>query len=321
MEVKEETQTEASTEQLQESTPQVSVPNEQTSSETSEKAPSTESLSAEPAEAYVPNFKFKVANEEKEFDDRLKSLIKTKEDEDYVRDLATKAHGIEITKSKAESYRMENESLKEKYSSLSKDAATVMSYVEKKDLNSLVNLFDFSKKDVLNLAKQYLDYENLPPEQKKEYDRFRELENSNQHLQKQYEDVVTHQKQMLVKQRQAEINTALTDRNVADIVSKFDQINGQGSFQNEVILRGQHYWATQGIDKPAHELVTEIVNKYGLTHLTSRTINAGSPQTQTVQQTGKAALPVLPNTSNSGTSAPVKRKPKSLIELRKLIGS
>ena len=37
------------------------------------------------SDAFEPNYSYKVKDEEFEFDDRVKSIIKTKEDEDYFR--------------------------------------------------------------------------------------------------------------------------------------------------------------------------------------------------------------------------------------------
>src|SRR5688500_3044500 len=63
-----------------------------------ETEPPTEGEPPKEVPQYTPNYKFKVMDEEKEFDDFLKGAIKTKEDEEKLRDIVTKAYGLDAHK-------------------------------------------------------------------------------------------------------------------------------------------------------------------------------------------------------------------------------
>lgn len=52
-------------------------------------------------EPYTPTLKYKVKDKEFEFDPRLKDVIKSKKDEEYFRDLYTKAAGLDTYKSRS----------------------------------------------------------------------------------------------------------------------------------------------------------------------------------------------------------------------------
>lgn len=79
-----------------------------------EQAQSTDSISTAtpaPAPEYKPDFSYKVYDTVKEFDPRLRSVIKSKDDEAYIRDIVTKAEGLEINKRNLEKFKKNTKEL------------------------------------------------------------------------------------------------------------------------------------------------------------------------------------------------------------------
>jgi hypothetical protein len=294
------------------------IPNE-TGALTAEVTPETAPVASEPAlpvegaappvEAYKPDFTYRVATDVKEFDPRLKGLIKTKEDEQWARELVTRAEGLEINKKSLETTTKELTEYKTRFEKefipLKKDADQVLQMAEKKDLLSLASVFGFEQKDILDLAYQLVTLEELPPHQRKAYNERNELSRSQYTLRQQNEDMQRELETIRLTQRKTELTNILNSNDYSSIVKDFDSRNGQSAFWNEVVTRGASYAQLHGKVKEPQELITEIINVYGLKRETPKP----------VVSSGQGALPVIPNTGSSGV-APVMKKPKTLNELK-----
>ena len=174
-----------------------------------EEAPQAEVVAteapAEPAEEYVPSFTYKVKDEEKAFDERLTAIIKTKEDEDYIRELYTKADGLDSYKEK---YEANNGKLTEMESTLAdfqeKHGVTQAFYQDivaardAGDHRKLMSSLGVGEDAILKYALDIAQERELPAEQRQVIEANRKLQEQQEIMNNQY--TVTQQNLELQQQ-------------------------------------------------------------------------------------------------------------------------
>lgn len=253
-----------------------------------------------PAEPeYKPDFSYKVYDTVKEFDPRLRGIIKTKEDEAWVRDVVTKAEGLEINKRNLEKIQKEYEKVNSEYVPLKKDVEQVLRMRDSGDLDSLFTVLGIDEKKILSHAYKKAKLMDLSPEERADYDRYNKVQFSQYSLEQQNEEMRRKLEHIELTQRKAELQTALNSTDYSSVAKEFDQRNGENAFYNEVIRRGAFYEAQMGQTKSVGEVVSEIINLYGL--------KREAPKAKVSSE--KVDLPVIPNTS-AGGAAPVAKRIK-----------
>lgn len=275
--------------------------------------------------AYTPNFRYTVPGEkekkELEFDDWAKKLIKDSDTEKKVRDLYTKAGGLDHLKNARDKFKSEAETLRGEYSDTKKALGVLSGYVEKNDMQSFFEALKIPEDKVLKYALDRIQYRELPPEKRQEYDQMRDatrraaiLEDQNKHLYEQYEKAQ-------VESRSRDLETTLSDPNITQVSQAFDQRMGAGAFRNEVIRRGQYYWAVNKQDIPPAQAVQEVLRMIGgvpqAPAMNPNLSQAVTPDATPVDRQASEKKPTIPNIQGKGTS-PAKRLPKSISDLKKL---
>lgn len=318
--------TEAETTEVE--TEQVETPAEETETPASTEGEETPAATEEkPAEEYVPNFKYNARNvqdpskkEEKEFDERLKSIVKTKEDEDFVRELMTRHDGIEVQKANLKA-------TEEKFSQLNtwvdNEVAPYIKNVE--GLKSLISSPEFEKRDyaaffeklgipqehILRYTKGIIDYQEMDPAQRAIIDHNRRVQAQLREQEEQSQLFQSQSQQMAVQARTMELNLELTKPNVSSFVTAFDELHGQGAFRTQVINTGAQIFYSQKRDASPSELVGLVMSQF-------KGIGAPAPQTaptKPVVQAPGAKKPVIPTVQGTGGS-PAKPMFTSIQQLR-----
>lgn len=279
--------------------------------------------------AFVPNFKYKVMDQEKEVDERLKGIIKTKEDEDFVRDLLTKAEGLEAFKT------VTHAKLQEKHTALEQDyREQVIPYVqeientkklvtgqtyEQRDYHTFFQKLGIPTEHILKYTKSILDYQDASPEQRAAIDNQRNVQLQLRQQEEQSQFFQSQNQQFAVQARTFELNQELTKPEVNSFASAFDSLHGNGAFRNQVINQGALIFHTQKKDVAPSELVRLVMENFkGITAVqpkivtpTNTPANSSAPKTTTPP----AKKPVIPVVSGSGGS-PAKKVFTSLDEIK-----
>jgi len=200
--------------------------------------------------AYEPNFQYKFQDEFHEFDDRVKAAIKSKEDEDYYRDLITRAKGMEIQKQRVSEYETKVKEWEGKYNDLnsrSENNDQTIQYVsnlmegisrgDSQSFETLLGLCNVNNDTLLRLGETLARHiENPQAFMQQQQQRQQQMA---QVQQQQHTQSVDAQAQELAQQRtEFYLDRALSDPNVADIVNYVDSVAGQGSFKEEVKALG-----------------------------------------------------------------------------------
>lgn len=276
-----------------------------------------------PAQSFQPNWKFKVMDKEHEIPEFLRPAITSAEHEKQLKELYEKAYGLDEVKGLREKIRSEYQGYKSQTEPVMKTVQEATKFyqgaiqaLEQGNAKGFMfkaeeafKALGINDKVLQQYVYQKLAMEDLPADQKADYNRQRELELQYAQMQQQMQEQQNYFQQLAVQTRTQELQAATSKPEVAPIIQAFDQRNGPGAFQQEVIQRGQLYWQTQQVDVPAEQLVQEIINKYGLSA-------QSAAQPQAAQNSHQQQPPVIPIIKGSSGS-PAQRNFKSLDDLVK----
>lgn len=275
---------------------------------------------------YTPNFKYKYAVEgqksvEAEIDDLFKPLIKDAETEKKVRELFEKAYGLDFIKSDRDTFKTTASDIYSKFQEQSQAINTVSTFIKNKDYDTVFEVLNIPKQDILQYALGIVQYQQMTPEQRAAYDRNIAERQRYAAIEMQNNQIMSEYNNLAATQRENDVANIVNRPEFASIVQNFDNVAGQGAFRNEVVRRGQYYAQVHGIDVPAEQVVREVAQLVGYQQANmqaqQRSMGGTSQNTPNAGVTKPTQKPVLPNISGKGTS-PVKKVPRSVDDLRQL---
>lgn len=266
------------------------------------------------------DFKIKVRNQEIPIDDFFKlGNVKTDADKEKIKELYTKAYGLDVIKPKFEEVTNELNSLKEYYTPIVQEVVNVGRAAKEGDLEPMMKAFNIPFEKVLQYTASQLQYEKLPPEERARIDSQRQL----QQEQSQREQALSLQQQQLLEQatrmREMELDMVLAKPEVSAVAAAFDQkFAGRTTFRDEVIKQGRlAYFQSNGAKDPsATEIVNELVQTYGWMAQPQNPAANGTGASQTKSRTQQRPK-TLPNISGHSGS-PARKVPGSLKELKQI---
>lgn len=230
-----------------------------------------------PAEGYVPTFSYKVKDEERAFDDRFKSVIKSKADEDYIRDLYTRADGLPLIKEKLEATEHKATEYSNTVATLQETVSTAHNFFNgiKKDITT-GNIREALRKlggdgdALLKAAIEEAQEREMPEAQRKAIQSQRDLARNNEMILAE-QAALREQNQMLMQQQQAMTNESLASQQSAEM---YGHINGKYAdlskklasagvnMFDEAVVLGRSLWAQTNQVPQVGELVDAVANKY-----------------------------------------------------------
>lgn len=274
--------------------------------------------------AYEPNYKFRVGENEFEFDDRVKAVVTSKENEDYLRDIFTKAHGLELSKKRSEEREQKFQQTQSEYGQLRSEHERMQNTFRKldglktEDFGTFQHAMKIPDQVIVDRALELLALSKDPNPQQafaranQVYaDRFEMLRREDQAT------VQSQQTQAIQRQmHEMQMSQALSRPEITSFASEYDRRMGQaGAFQEEVKRLGTiefyqgRYLDPQVAVAQAHERLSKLLGP----------VAAPTTQPAATQQT--PAKPALPNMGSGRTGTATSRKPKSIADLRKLAES
>jgi len=243
--------------------------------------------------SYEPDFGYSIKDEKLEFDERLRGSVKSKEDEDYIRDLYTKAGGLDEYKTKYADVESQAQNLIGGYEKL-------QSMRDGNDIRGIQKALGLTDDQILDYATALLDEDELPSEQK-------EVIQSNRKMQDELTDlrskVNSFESQQSMSRKDSEVNGLKTMvssdryRGVNDAMAAV----GHNMF-DEVMMRGTHQFKVTGQEPSVQSIVDQVASQFA--YLSK-------------EQTTEENKQVLPSVRGTNT-APVKSEISSLDDLRKL---
>ena len=289
---------------------------------TEEESKSPESIDA----PYEPDMNFKAMKEEYQLPEYLKGSISNKEQEEEIKKIYSKAHGMEH-------FQTKNEQLKEVIAGNESSVTAVTAFnamLDKGDLHSAMKVARIDDDSVLQLASKIIQLRDLTPQQQTDYNnqiqsnhRLHQLEIQNQNLQQQFA-------QQSETNHLTELDSVMSSNDVSDLASRYDTNAGQAGAFREAVINHAAMLEYQTKDRPEgpmvlspKEAIDRVVKLSGLQFPNTNqqigdvgnTIQNKTPTNQTVVV--KKDKPTIPNV-NAGGKSPVKKKVKSIADLRAL---
>lgn len=289
------------------------VSTEVESQEVDQPTPGEGEVSQEPS--YEPNLKFKVKDKELEFDPRFHAIVKSKEDEDFLRDLHTKAYGLDEIKAAKEALAQEFEQNKGEWARQQQELRRLFSLRE-------ANLGEFLGKLQINDDQliEYLEAKNNPEiRESPHFQKANQLSTEHFTLKNEYEDLRTSHQQNVFELHQIKMDLAMNRPDVQEFAKLYEtRVPGQ-SFKELVRQTGDLIFKTQGKVADPRELVDQVISAYRpmfpANQVTTQDPHVQQPQAQVTPQQSAPKPPV--NIGSGSNSAPVKRKFKSFDEVRR----
>jgi len=292
------------------------------------------------APVYVPNKKFKVHDQEYEFEPEFDPLLKDKVTEEKIRALHAKAYGLEPVMKSRDDWKTKAEE-----AAFYKDVfAPVMGmFNEGKKSDALKTLFtqddlkevikDMAKSnprglaslvnpdELLQAAMNELAYQRSTPEERARIDQEIKIREDAAKL---MSDAQTEKQRAIALRKQAEedkgaallsqLDLELSNPEIKKIAELVDSKIGKDAFKNEVLKYGNELFHASKDPKtgygkvtPPNELVKAVHEKY------SKLVSGLAPAS--AKEVKKAAH--IPNARSSGSSGRMS-KPKSLADISKI---
>jgi len=275
--------------------------------------------------AYEPNYTFKVHGEEREFDEWAKPLVKDEESEKQFREIMEKVYGIDHIKEDREQLRSQTEELQQfqqQYQNLTQQLGTLDKFIQNKNFDAFFQKANISEDDILQWAAKRLQYYEMTPEQRAEYDRSVQAQTNEIYYGEQAQTLEQQMQQLKYEQTQFKLDQELAQPGISERVQEYDQLRGEpGAFRKAVEERGLYHYYQSGRDIPVEQAVQEVMQIAGMqtqaqSPAPQATPQAQPPQTPTAPPQAQRK-PVIPKVGGSGAS-PVKAGVKSIADLKKL---
>jgi hypothetical protein len=267
---------------------------------------------------FTPNYKFKSGDFEGEVDEMFRPLIKDADTEKKIKDLFTKAHGLDTVKTRltgeVESWKGKATESVEKYSALSQSLASLSHHVNRGDFDSFFAALKIPEAQIYKWLQGKVKEQDMSPEEKAERARVRQEGTQLFQLQQQNQILMQNQQRFQEEQSKAALESALTSPDVSALAQQFDtQVGVQGAFRKEVIKHGYTMYLLNGnVDPHPNDVVKDLMGTLGKI-IQPQQANGGM---QTNNQAGASQKPpIIPNVAGKSAS-PVKSAPRSIKELR-----
>lgn len=279
-------------------------------------------------EGYKPNHKYSFMDEEFEFDDKVKSVIKSKEDEDYFRDVFTaqKAHaaykefgGVREIGDKLKNY----ENVDSSFKNLNAEISQVEGMLRAGNIEQFREYLGIPKEKLLDWAVSEAQAQQDPSvaaqlqQQYMQQAQTFNLQNEHNMMQNKIE-------QQMADQYNRDLEMGLEGSNVAKAYD--DLVGTQGSFRQAVINHGlaEHQIHSRNIS--VGEAIKAVEAQFGglVANQSVGTQQSPQPQVQTQvnndpQQTvviNQGNQETIPNL-RAGSQTPAKKQIRSLADLKK----
>lgn len=285
-------------------------------------------------QTFKPRDKFKVmvhgSDEQKEHDvpKWLKDAIKDPATEKEAIELLEKAFGLDPVKASRQEIRVERDTVKAELSKVTSSISDLRRTYARGDIDSFLQKLAIPQERMLQWALDKVNYSQLPPDQQRILDERQEAQRQAWAAEQQLSQVSEQSSEQIRQARQMMLTSSLARPEVKSFADSFDAKAGKpGSFFEKVVLAGQTAWnQSQGkVDLSPEQAIEQVMKEWGpfLQHQASSA--TGTPSGAAGAGAGKAAViaapaakpGVIPNVQGK-SSSPMKAKPRSLDDLKKL---
>lgn len=278
--------------------------------------------------AWTPDYKYKVADQEKELEEWVRPFVSDADKEKKFKDLYTRVDAFEFQKTKREKAEQTAAQIDAEHKKLANWVQGMISLRDGNDYDEFFSKVRLDEKKVmqwmLNKLETQEKLKDLPPHLQQAYNerqeykrRAVEAEESNQQLQNDF-------RQQSIRQTENELGQTLSSPEVSALVASYDERAGApGAFRRLVIRHGDAEFRESAGEKnlTPQQAVNEVLSILGLKQATQGASQASKPNgsatttPKVVPQPDKSAA--LPNVGGGGNSSTTGfKKPKSIDDIR-----
>lgn len=293
--------------------------------------------------AYVPNHKFKFSapnsakQQEKEFDEWAKALVKDAATEKEMRKLYEMGHGIENIKNDRTQLRSQLEKVTQEHVGLRNAVNQATGFVQKGDFRSFFETLKIPEQAIFKWVHDRIQFMQKPAHEQAAHEQLRQQQQQMQQLQEQNQQMQGVAEQYAVHMRTNEMESYLGRPDLANFAQQYDSRVGQpGAFRKAIIERGQYHAHTTGKDISPTQAINEVLSLLGALAPQNQAPQTqqnfasqppsqpeGQEQVQEGMQRGQQAAsprmkPVMTNVQGRSGASPVKKNPRSIADLKKM---
>ncbi len=284
---------------------------------------------------FKPDYKFKASGKEQEVPELFRSLIKDEKTDKEVKSLLSKAYGADALIEK-------NKKLDGSNSTLSSENANIKSSIDGLrqiymdavkhpsqggnilKMDQFFERLQIPENTILQWAVAKVQLQEMPPEQRNAIVAQMDAEKKAVALTMEQSQLQGQNQDTVRRLKQLELDQLLGRPDMQTVASDFDKRVGKtGSFRDAIIRTGELAWFRQNVDLPPDQAVKQVIEAYGITLPDPNAaapsqvavVAPGAGQTRpVVQRTDK----VIPNVQGKGSQSPLKDKPRSIEDIKKL---
>jgi hypothetical protein len=254
---------------------------------------------------YVPNYSYKVKDQELEFDELLKTAVTSKESEELLRDLHTKAAGLD-------SYKNKYSELEGKYGNMETQAKSLVTgyknlrdFRDERNFHKMADAMGVDASFVTEWALALDDHNNLPEEQKMMIENSRRMEAKLASMEQQMNNYQQTSQRELIDNQVNELKGLISSDEYSDVANVMEMVGVD--FGSEVLRVGHEIYKETDSEPPVGEVVKMVSEKYSkLLDYVNNNNNQGlqQGQAQTVVQQ-QETLPSVKGNNSTATSEPM----------------
>ena len=212
------------------------------------------------APEYEPNFNYNVKDEEREFDERLRGSVTSKESEDYLRDLYTRADGMESMKAKMEERNSYTSELEGTAASMTQGFKTLQGFRDAGDMRGLSKALGLKRDAILDYAEQLLDEDALPEEQKAAIVQNRDLLDKIAGLENKVSKFESDTANSTVDSEIKEMQSMIASEAYSPVANVMKE---KGiDITTEIIREGTFEYHRSGVEPSIESVIQKVANKY-----------------------------------------------------------
>ena len=219
-------------------------------------------------EEYTPSFTYKVKDEEREFDERLREVIRDKETEEYLRDLYTRADGLDTYKQKLserEQALQDLEQYRTKAIQMQEGFTQLKQFRDNGDYRRLFSSVGLNDDQILEYALKLAEEQEMPEQYRQTVQEKRQYEDQLYEMQQKMREYENQLKSTQTQQYEYEVQKGLTE--LDSLIKKEQDLNNflvdKGiNLQEEVLQYGIATTNATGKEPSVAEAFNAVANKY-----------------------------------------------------------
>lgn len=258
---------------------------------------------------YTPNYKWKAYDKEGEFDEWMKPVIKTKEQEERLRQLYSMNEAFPEMQNK---YKSAQE-VAQKFYNIEKNIGKLEKSLNSGDVEGFFSGIGFNEKQTMEMLSRYvlekMKIQELPPEEKMKHQQFVESRRKAADYEEKYTEIEKKLMDFEMRQLESELNTVLSDPETSELMRVYEERIGKpGAFKEGVVKVGDELSRQRRTTVSPREAANQFAD--GIKKL------LGFNNQSNVQTTQAKPKPVMPNIQGRSTS-PAQKAFTSLEDIEK----